>query len=341
MISRWRMPLIGKPNRVVWFDCSCDRSFRVIKVFKSRLFQALMGLSPLIDQQCCSTDVFSRIDIQEFYESVLLDDQSDRAAKMNATLRLAEDWEHEPMLRRDRPVRAHYYWRTSEDSLVSIQNGATTSTNETSVMEPIVTSNPMLIPLEAKSRKPTQTPFSRLPGTPLDPKKTETHPVVEPTASTEPSPLSYADHWTEISIDLHRVMFEFTFTPLHCCILSLATRHRAGILDCRRTWYAVYQRFASCAGHTSDSWRSRCHRWKIKVSWESMDESMTCWCSSLDFTISFSTWTTSISPISIINRQSMPWKQPDLISISYVETVLSLLIDVSFSSSFVDWNRNR
>lgn len=102
------MPLIGKSSHVFSFGCSCDGSFRVIKVFKSRLFQALMGLSRLIDQQRCSKDVFSRIDIQEFYESVLLDDHSDRAAKMNATLRLAEDWEHEPMLRRDRTVRNHY-----------------------------------------------------------------------------------------------------------------------------------------------------------------------------------------------------------------------------------------
>lgn len=85
-----------------------------------------------------------------------------------------------------------------------------TTKNEPSVMEPIVTNNPTLIPPETKSRKPTQTPFSRLPGTPLDPKKTDTRPVVEPTASTDLSPLSYADHWTEISIDLHRVMFEFT-----------------------------------------------------------------------------------------------------------------------------------
>ncbi|CAF5196888.1 unnamed protein product, partial [Rotaria magnacalcarata] len=55
---------------------------RVIKVFKSRLFQALL-------------------DIQEFYESILLDEQRDRSAKMDATLNLADEWEKQPILKRN------------------------------------------------------------------------------------------------------------------------------------------------------------------------------------------------------------------------------------------------
>lgn len=45
------------------------------------------------------------IDIQEFYESILLDDQRDRAAKMDATLHLAEEWEKQPMLKRNIRVK--------------------------------------------------------------------------------------------------------------------------------------------------------------------------------------------------------------------------------------------
>ena len=45
------------------------------------------------------------IDIQEFYESILLDDERDRSEKMDATLHLAEEWEKQPMLKRDVHVR--------------------------------------------------------------------------------------------------------------------------------------------------------------------------------------------------------------------------------------------
>jgi hypothetical protein len=46
-----------------------------------------------------------KLDIQEFYETILLDEQSDRHAKVNATLHLADEWETQPMLKRDIRVR--------------------------------------------------------------------------------------------------------------------------------------------------------------------------------------------------------------------------------------------
>jgi hypothetical protein len=71
----------------------------VIKVFKSRLFQALIGK---LSSSMVNIERSRRgIDIQEFYESILLDEQSDRSAKMNATLHLAEEWEKQPMLKRE------------------------------------------------------------------------------------------------------------------------------------------------------------------------------------------------------------------------------------------------
>ncbi len=46
-----------------------------------------------------------QLDIQEFYESILLDEQNDRNAKVNATHHLADEWERQPMLRQDVRVR--------------------------------------------------------------------------------------------------------------------------------------------------------------------------------------------------------------------------------------------
>ena len=48
-------------------------------------------------------------DIQEFYESILLDEQRDRVAKMDATLHLAEEWEKQPMLKRT--IRVKFFNR--------------------------------------------------------------------------------------------------------------------------------------------------------------------------------------------------------------------------------------
>lgn len=48
---------------------------------------------------------FFLVDIQEFYESILLDEQRDRLAKMDATNHLAEEWEKQPMLKRNIRVR--------------------------------------------------------------------------------------------------------------------------------------------------------------------------------------------------------------------------------------------
>lgn len=45
-----------------------------------------------------------KLEIQEFYESILLDEQSDRVAKINATLQFAEEWDRRPLLKRDTGV---------------------------------------------------------------------------------------------------------------------------------------------------------------------------------------------------------------------------------------------
>ncbi|UJR30241.1 hypothetical protein I4U23_017779 [Adineta vaga] len=134
---------------------------RVIKIFKSRLFQAL-------------------IDIQEFYESILLDEQSDRLAKITATLHLAEEWERQPMLKRD------------------IRNGTPTNIESTTIA-PLATDNPLSQPTIRKEASPRQTttPFTRITDTP----DLTTHPNMTTGDSLQ---FNYDDHWREIEIDLHR-----------------------------------------------------------------------------------------------------------------------------------------
>lgn len=59
-----------------------------------------------VEKQKTTVDYRCRVlflDIQEFYESILLDEQRDRLAKMDATNHLAEEWEKQPMLKR--PIR--------------------------------------------------------------------------------------------------------------------------------------------------------------------------------------------------------------------------------------------
>ncbi|XP_069103811.1 disks large 1 tumor suppressor protein-like [Argopecten irradians] len=57
---------------------------RVIRIFKSRLFQALL-------------------DIQEFYECTLLDDSKSTQQKTLETLRIASKWEQEPPITNTQP----------------------------------------------------------------------------------------------------------------------------------------------------------------------------------------------------------------------------------------------
>ncbi|CAF1133946.1 unnamed protein product [Adineta ricciae] len=135
---------------------------RVIKIFKTRLFQAL-------------------IDIQEFYESILLDEQSDRLVKVNATLDLADQWERQPMLKQD------------------IRNGAPSNTESTTIA-PLATDNPLLqstISKEPSPRQATTTPFARITDT--------FESSTRPNTTTDESPqFNYDDHWREIEVDLHR-----------------------------------------------------------------------------------------------------------------------------------------
>lgn len=84
-INHWKMPSIE------WSKCSKVDFFKRCSV----KIDGSIGLAS--EWFFC----FSRIDIQEFYESILLDEQSDRLAKMNATLHLAEEWEKQPMLKRE------------------------------------------------------------------------------------------------------------------------------------------------------------------------------------------------------------------------------------------------
>jgi guanylate kinase/C-terminal processing protease CtpA/Prc len=142
---------------------------RVIKVFKSRLFQALL-------------------DIQEFYESILLDEQNDRNAKVNATHHLADEWERQPMLRQD------------------VRNGKSTTMESSTVMEPLVTENPVLRPpnitKENSKREPTLTPFAGVTNVPSDSTNRQTTSGL--TSQTGITQFHYDDHWQEIEIDLHR-----------------------------------------------------------------------------------------------------------------------------------------
>ncbi|KAI0218156.1 Disks large 1 tumor suppressor protein [Lamellibrachia satsuma] len=64
---------------------------RVIRIFKSRLFQALL-------------------DIQEFYEITLLDDTKSNQQKIQETLHIASKWERQPPFTNSFPV--------SEDHLI-------------------------------------------------------------------------------------------------------------------------------------------------------------------------------------------------------------------------------
>ncbi|CAF5108576.1 unnamed protein product, partial [Rotaria sp. Silwood1] len=43
-----------------------------------------------------------------FYESILLDEQRDPVAKTDATLHLAEEWEKQPMLKRNIRVKIFF-----------------------------------------------------------------------------------------------------------------------------------------------------------------------------------------------------------------------------------------
>lgn len=156
---------------------------RVIKVFKSRLFQALL-------------------DIQEFYESILLDEQSGHAAKIQATLQLAEEWEKQPMLKRD------------------TQNGRstrepTTTTNDSPAVDTLVTENPVNYPTDKSTatisrtttpkenqRLPTPTPFSRIGDPPTESANRSTTPGLNPPIDI--TQFNYDDHWKEFDMELRR-----------------------------------------------------------------------------------------------------------------------------------------
>ncbi|CAF4445313.1 unnamed protein product [Rotaria socialis] len=141
---------------------------RVIKVFKSRLFQALL-------------------DIQEFYESILLDEQRDRSAKMDATLNLADEWEKQPMLNRN------------------IRNGtpaiespiiASVGTNNTTMPRPTTIK-------ENSKHQVTPTAFSQVADVQdgLQNNRLNTSGLNSPIDMTQ---FNYDDHWQEIEIDLDR-----------------------------------------------------------------------------------------------------------------------------------------
>ncbi|CAF4456343.1 unnamed protein product, partial [Rotaria magnacalcarata] len=140
---------------------------RVIKVFKSRLFQAL-------------------IDIQEFYESILLDENSDPTAKAAATLQFADECEKQPLLKRD------------------LRNDPTTN-NELAVLAPIVTDNPIIRPSNIKDdnrRQPTPTPFSQITDVPDLTKRQNKNDLNRSNDSTQ---FNYNDHWEEIQVELQRL----------------------------------------------------------------------------------------------------------------------------------------
>lgn len=141
---------------------------RVIKVFKSRLFQAL-------------------IDIQEFYESVLLDEQRDRLAKMDATLHLAEEWEKQPMLKRN------------------IQNG--TPTIDSPIIATLATNNPSSRPnnIKENSKKQSTTPTGFSQNQDIQDSTDNHRPQISPLNSpTDIAQFNYDDHWQEMEVELDR-----------------------------------------------------------------------------------------------------------------------------------------
>ncbi|CAF4461578.1 unnamed protein product [Rotaria socialis] len=140
---------------------------RVIKVFKSRLFQAL-------------------IDIQEFYESILLDENSDPAAKAAATLQFADECEKQPLFKRD------------------LRNDPTTN-NELTTLAPIVTDNPVIRTSNIKDdnrRQPTPTPFSQIIGASDLTKHQNKNDL---NISNGVPQFNYDDHWEEIQVELQRL----------------------------------------------------------------------------------------------------------------------------------------
>ena len=76
--------------------------FRVIKVFKGRLFQALLGKTIVffLIEQSLLYKYLLKLDIQEFYESILMNDEYDQPSKTSATDHLADEWGKQPMLNR-------------------------------------------------------------------------------------------------------------------------------------------------------------------------------------------------------------------------------------------------
>ncbi|CAF1354687.1 unnamed protein product [Rotaria sordida] len=147
---------------------------RVIRVFKSRLFQALM-------------------DIQEFYESILLDEQRDRTAKINATHQFAETCEKSSLLRQD--IR----------NIPIITTTTTTTKEQPPTLTPIITDNPLIPTSNIKEdikRQPTPTPFSQIKNAPDSTIRQNT---TDLNLSTDVPELNYNDHWTNIKIDFQRM----------------------------------------------------------------------------------------------------------------------------------------
>ncbi|CAF0833766.1 unnamed protein product [Didymodactylos carnosus] len=122
-----------------------------------------------------------RYDIQEFYESILLDDRRDLNSKMNATMHLADEWEKRPLLNKDD--------RTGTPPLLP------SDSINTRYPPPAQRSAPLGEPLRNKilreQQQPSQTHIDGLGD------ETRTHP-------SDVIQFNYEDHWRDEEIYLER-----------------------------------------------------------------------------------------------------------------------------------------
>ncbi len=99
------------------------------------------------------------------------------------------------------------------------------------VMEPLVTENPVLRPpnitKENSKREPTLTPFAGVTNVPSDSTNRQTTSGL--TSQTGITQFHYDDHWQEIEIDLHRVNNTFLISRFFLNFNSIS--HRLKVWD--------------------------------------------------------------------------------------------------------------
>ncbi len=140
---------------------------KLIYIFKSSLFQALL-------------------DIQEFYEAILLDDNKDNSAKALAVLRIADKWlENAPL-----PTSTQTEYRNG--LMVQVPSGDNAN-------------NGLLSGGRADQKKSPSFHSNKSENMSVDGALNSTSPNLLPLSQTITIP-DYADHWTYEKIILERVI---------------------------------------------------------------------------------------------------------------------------------------